>query len=362
MAQSVIVLGAGIVGASVAFRLALAGCKVTLIDRGQPGALASARSFAWINANQPATADYYALRREAIDAWHRLGEILPEAAPLTQGGLTWEGGDWSPEAEIAKLNARGDYGARIVTRTEIARLEPALAQVPEAAVLTPLERAVDAANVALHLAQAAAGYGAHLLIGAEVSALLAEGGRVCGVTTDFGTHRADHVVIAGGAASGVLLAAAGVHLPMTARQGLILHTAPVARVLDHIVMTPEVHMRQERDGRIIAGEIFFGAGANAAMIAEDPAGLGALLLAALRRYLPGPADLQPLRLMLGLRPEPEDGFPAVGAIESLPGLSVAVMHSGVTLGPLIGELLAAEIAAERSSPLLAPYRPDRFAL
>ena len=55
---------------------------------------------------------------------------------------------------------------------------------------------------------------------------------------------------------------------------------------------------------------------------------------------------EPLRLahsLVGTRPVPADGFPAVGGIAGVAGLSVAVMHSAATLGPLIGELLAREL-------------------
>ena len=73
---------------------------------------------------------------------------------------------------------------------------------------------------------------------------------------------------------------------------------------------------------------------------------------------------EPLRLahsLVGTRPVPADGFPAVGAIAGIAGLSAAVMHSAATLGPLIGELLAHElIDGGAPSALLSEFRPERF--
>jgi glycine/D-amino acid oxidase-like deaminating enzyme len=57
---------------------------------------------------------------------------------------------------------------------------------------------------------------------------------------------------------------------------------------------------------------------------------------------------------------PADGYPSVGAVAELPGYYEAVTHSGVTLGPLIGRLLAELILADRIDPLLEPYSPNRF--
>jgi glycine/D-amino acid oxidase-like deaminating enzyme len=58
------------------------------------------------------------------------------------------------------------------------------------------------------------------------------------------------------------------------------------------------------------------------------------------------------------RPVPADGLPAVGPVA--PGLWLAVLHSGVTLGPLVAEALADEVLGRPTAPLLAPFRPARF--
>ena len=57
---------------------------------------------------------------------------------------------------------------------------------------------------------------------------------------------------------------------------------------------------------------------------------------------------------------PTDGFPVVGNIEGYKGVFVAVMHSGVTLAPLIGRLLASEMLKNSKNPLLDSFRPSRF--
>ena len=63
---------------------------------------------------------------------------------------------------------------------------------------------------------------------------------------------------------------------------------------------------------------------------------------------------------MGVRPVPLDGFPVIGAVPGVMGVFAAIMHSGVTLGPLVGQLLAAEILQGANCALLQPFRPKRF--
>jgi glycine/D-amino acid oxidase-like deaminating enzyme len=63
---------------------------------------------------------------------------------------------------------------------------------------------------------------------------------------------------------------------------------------------------------------------------------------------------------LALRPIPADSYSAVGPIPGLDGYYLVVTHSGVTLGPYLGRLVAGEIAGGSPAPELATFRPARF--
>jgi glycine/D-amino acid oxidase-like deaminating enzyme len=75
---------------------------------------------------------------------------------------------------------------------------------------------------------------------------------------------------------------------------------------------------------------------------------------------PSLAVAQPVEAIIAPRPMPADGYPSVGSVPGIPGYYEAITHSGVTLAPLIGRALAAEILGQPPDPLFAPYRPDRF--
>jgi glycine/D-amino acid oxidase-like deaminating enzyme len=62
---------------------------------------------------------------------------------------------------------------------------------------------------------------------------------------------------------------------------------------------------------------------------------------------------------LGFRPVPLDGFPVVGPVPGVPGVSLCVTHSGITLAAALGAFMTSAIIDGRDEPLLAPYRPSR---
>ena len=121
-------------------------------------------------------------------------------------------------------------------------------------------------------------------------------------------------------------------------------------------MTNDVHFKQNADGTLTAGEIYsgdFDENTFALDLASD-------VLSRVSRKLDLSTNLIQTNIKIGVRPVPIDGFPVVGSIEGYQGVFVAVMHSGVTLAPLIGQLLAAEMLTTSKSPLLESFRPSRF--
>jgi glycine/D-amino acid oxidase-like deaminating enzyme len=145
-------------------------------------------------------------------------------------------------------------------------------------------------------------------------------------------------------------------LPMQNKTGLILQTSSIPHLINHILMTDDVHFRQNVDGSLTAGEIFSGdLDPNSV-----PLDLASDVMARLKTKLHGLPKINLTDVKIGTRPVPLDGFPVVGNVPGHGGLFVAVMHSGVTLAPLIGQLLASEMLQMSESSLLVPFRPNRF--
>ncbi len=86
----------------------------------------------------------------------------------------------------------------------------------------------------------------------------------------------------------------------------------------------------------------------------------AALLAEAAKVMEGNPKLEVATVSVGGKPIPGDGEPVVGALKAIAGYYVAFSHSGATLGLIVGELLAYEVATGAEHPMLATFRPERF--
>lgn len=353
-APHVIIVGAGIVGASIARYLAVAGARVTVVEAGEAGGVATRNSWAWINASSGNPEAYFRLRHRSMEEWRRAEREVTGLPVTWNGSLNWNRAPKDLEAFAAERIAWG-YDLRRVGPAEIRRLEPELAASPELALHVPGEGAVEPAAAALAFLADARRLGATLASGTRVERLEVSGGRVAGIRTSEGVVEADEVVVAAGTGTPQVLASAGFTLPMRRSPALLVRSRPKARLLNGLLVSPEMELRQTADGRLLAvGDI------DDADI-DDARKPAAALFEQVRALIRSGADLALESHVIGYRPIPKDGYPAVGRAVGLEGLYVAVMHSGVTLAPVVGRLATHEILEGRRDPLLAPYGLARFA-
>ena len=353
-AQQIVVVGAGIVGASIAWHLASAGAEVTVVDSGGVGGVATPKSFAWINASWGNPEPYFRLRIRAMAEWRRLAAAVPGIPVAWTGGLCFD----LPRAELeayADEHGAWGYGIKRVGRAEALQIEPGLAAPPDFALHVAEEGAVEPTMAAQALLADAERRGARLRLRNPATALIEKGGRIAGIGTAAGPLAADAVVLAAGAGTAALAATAGVNVPMKTPPGLLVYSRRYSRLLNGVVLAPALHMRQTAEGRIVSGSDFGGAdpGADADATARD-------LFAKTQAMLRGGDALELDFHTVGYRPTPADGFPIIGSVDGRPGLALAVMHSGITLAPVVGKFVADELLTGNRDPLLEPYGPARF--
>ncbi|MCY1127230.1 FAD-binding oxidoreductase [Frigidibacter sp. RF13] len=358
MTNRFLILGAGLIGASLGFELARRKAQVTILDAGLPANAASGRSFGWINASFFLNEDHFHLRHAAMAAHRRLERDLPDSGHLWTGTLWWEETGEAFDQTAATLTRLG-YDLNELSAREIAAREPALGQPPARALHFPAEGAVDAAHLTHHLLDAAAALGAEVWSGCPALRLMTDGDRVTGAATPMGRIEADQTILAIGNATPALLASAGLHLPMLSRPGLILRTRPLPPLVNHILASPDQEVRQDATGALLAPASASHQSDKTEAVTESPGDLARATLARLSRLLPG-ANLQPAAILHADRPVPGDGLPVVGPITVRPGLALAVLHSGVTLAPLVTASLADELTGQGAHALLAPFRSDRL--
>jgi glycine/D-amino acid oxidase-like deaminating enzyme len=354
MSRSITVIGGGIIGASIAWHLTAAGAKVRLVCETS-GGVATPNSFAWINASRGNPHDYFKLRMRAISEWSRLKDEVPELPLSFRGGICWDMAE-KDLLSYAENHAAWGYDIGRIDAAEINAREPALASAPDFALLVPVEGVAEPRTAAEVLIADARRRGMELVGNVRVNALRKdEAGHIISIATDHGEWPTEEVVLAAGAATPALAATIGVDVPLETPPGLLVHSKPVAHMINGLIIAPELHLRQTAEGRLVAGTDFGGMDPG-----TDPDGAAAELFAKVKTFVKDGESLEMDFYTVGYRPTPEDGFPIVGRADGVKGLYLAVTHSGITLAPALGLFAAREILDGEREPLLAPYRLSRF--
>ncbi len=335
VSSDLVVVGAGIVGASVAYHAARAGAVVTIVDAGRPGAGVTADSFAWIGASGVRTGPAAGLRATATEEYRRLEAELPGLPATWSGSLSWDAAGDAPEA---------GPGQEIVDAATVARLEPTLREPPEWAVWAPGDGAVDPVGVTERLVAGARTHGARVQLDTPVTAVRRNaGGRVVGVETAAGPLAGSTVVLAAGVATAALGTPLGIRVPVDPSPATLVRLRAPAGLVRTVIHNRDFDLRQVATDRLHAA-------------ADSPE----RTLAAVRSTFRGAANVELLSTRVGVRPMPADGEPIIGSVAEVPGLYLAVMHSAVTLAPAVGRLVARELVDSTNEPAFGGCRLDRF--
>ena len=366
----VVVVGAGIVGASIAYHLSRRkDVAVTVLERDEPCAGASGHSFAWLNSFGKDPVSYHHFNRRSMDIWDRFNRRLGMDLDLHWGGeLRWE---WAPERagalrqRIVQLQAWG-YPIRVIPSDELRELEPGLSPGPVmTASFSEIDGRVDPFKVIEACLQRACEAEAAVHTHTPVVELcLDRGGRIEAVNTPDGEIGCDVVVLANGTAVTELAVTASVHIPQQHSPGVVIRTDPQPPILKNVSVLHlppideeqhEIHLRQSGDGTLAIGQ-----GSQESVDQDDSQEHADALLRRAVHYLPDLAGARAIPTPVGYRPMPIDELPVIGFCDAAPNLYIALMHSGVTLAPLVGELTTLEIVDDVRVEMLDPYRPERF--
>ncbi len=375
---TVVVIGAGALGASTAYHLARRGAAVTLVDQHAPGSQTSPRAAGLTNTKAASTEIMVRLTEEATETlagfeaehgipldFHRSGSV--KAAYTVTG-----------EARLhADLDVARGLGIDVdlISAVDAHRLAPwfepgeprAIGYVPSDAYLEPSKLPV----AYVRLAQAA---GAQVLPFTPVTGLLQAGGRLSGVATPRGDLPADSVVDAAGGWARAVAASAGIRLPLVPVRHQLFITEPIASVeaLQPVVrfLEASVYIRPERGGLLVGGyedvpqvvdPAERGPGFQIANLELD---LGVLrrLVDEVVEHVPVLKDAPVAVHRGGLPTMTPDGHPLLGAVPGLDGLFVAsgCCVGGLSLSPAAGRALTDLILDGACEPDLAPLSVERF--
>jgi glycine/D-amino acid oxidase-like deaminating enzyme len=371
--KDVVVVGAGILGAAIAFHLALRGARVTLVDAGDAGRGATKVSFAWLNAYGKDPYGYHDLNRRSLEMWERFARRLGGDVALTWGGeLRWavtSSGAKALEERAETLQSWG-YPTQMIDAGRVSELEPQLnVEGMLAASYSDIDGHVDTQQVVRACLAGLEAQGAEISTRTAVTAFQIDGSigasAVRAVELDDRTVPCDAVVLAGGADAPRLAQLAGVELPVHHTFGATILTEPIKPLFKTIAL---LHSARDREPLVnfrqfVDGTVMIQGGASADSQVGDRGQTDSevdQILADAAAILPALTGVKVKEVQRGRRPIPDDGHPIVGFSDAVNNLYVATTHSGVTLAPLIGELAAVEIVDGVEVELLKPYRLSRF--
>ncbi len=344
----VVVVGAGIVGASVAYHLARAGADVVLLDKALPASGASGVSFAWIGrGTDTAPPEQALLRRSVLEDYRRLGRELAGVRVRWTGSLSW--GHDEPTITDADPHDR-----QLIDALQV-RLEPHLQTVPARAALRAGDGAVDPVAVTEALVGGARAHGATVHTGVAAHGLPVRDRRVLGVQTSAGFLPARTVVLASGADAPLLCAPLAFTLPVAPSPALLMRFNAPPGVVRTLVANDQLEVREAADGHLLVASDHDGQTSQ-----QELDRAGHQMLDQLKSSFSGAEDTELVSVRVGIRPMPADGSPVIGPIPTAAGGYLAVTHSGVTLAPTVGRLVAREIVDGVQAEELQPLRPSRF--
>ena len=345
----VAVVGAGVIGLSIGWRLARRGLAVAVVDAGPAGGGTSAAATGMLAASaehEPGGGPLLELARESLALWPALRREVETESGLSidyrdEGTLIVAVGRDEVERLRFRHKMQRDAGldARWLSGAAVLDLERGLRPNIAAGILCPGDHQVDPGSTLQALTAAFIGQGGHLAESTPVERLEMAGGRITGIATSAGICRAETVVVASGAAiaAGGLLPI-GIRVPVRPLKGqsMALRGRPAfgrtaAPPVDHVIWTSEIHIAPKADGRMIVGATMEEAGFDASVTAG---GLYALL-EGVRRVLPGAEDMAVEAVWAGFRPTSEDDAPILGGT-AVRGLVLAAGHhrNGYLLAPV----------------------------
>jgi glycine oxidase len=368
----VVIIGAGVVGLGIAWRLAGRGALVEVFDRGAAGAGATHAAAGMLAAcaeAEPGEESLIALGRESQKRWPAFAAELERSSGVgvelrTDGTLVVA----LTADDQARLQHHLVFQHKIglplhwITAAETRRREPHLAGKLAGAVWSPEDHQVDNRKLVFALHRAVEGAGVIVREHTPIKEISISGGRADGVILADETRvSADVVVLAAGAWSrGIAGLPQGLRPPVRPVKGqmLALHMDSASPLLNHVVWAPGVYLVPRRDGRLVVG----GTVEEKAFDTSLTAGGVLTLLEAAWRAVPSIEELPIEEMWVGHRPGSRDDAPILGR-SPVEGLLYATGHhrNGILLAPVTADAMAQLVLEGIAESAIRPFGFERFA-
>jgi glycine/D-amino acid oxidase-like deaminating enzyme len=378
MKSDVIVIGAGIIGSSIAYHLAQRKASVILLEKGDLAAGSSGACDGLIFLQSKKPGIHLQLAMESRKRFARLRSSLPVAIEYREcGGMVVIESDEELAVmhEFVKEQQKIGLDVTLLNADRARQLEPHLSEHILGATRSPLDGQVNPIALTLGFALGAKNLGAQVITGATIHGIDTTAGRVSAVETDTGRFEADIIVNAAGSYAPEIGTMVGLPIPIKPRRGQIIVTEACPPMLNHCMISakyiaakfnPEsakaggegISIEQTENGNFLLGSTREFVGYDKRTTSKGLQSIAAKTAG----IIPAIEQVNVIRAFAGLRPYTPDGLPILGPVADVPGFFMAAGHEGdgIALSPITGELIAQMIITGKSDFPLDAFRLSRF--
>jgi glycine/D-amino acid oxidase-like deaminating enzyme len=367
-AASVVVIGGGAVGMSIALHLKWRGARVQLVEAGVLGGGCSQLGGGWVAAQGRRNLSQLAFALDSIGYYPEMLERIGAKAGFSEAGSlllfeTEEQLEQRKQFLADQMRLDGYDGFEFLSLPELTALEPA---IRSRRIIGGTYRAkdcmIDPPALCEGLAAAVRREGVAIAEGARVEGLSRKG-EGWSVSTTVGDFAADAVVVAAGPQVAPIAAMAGLELPLNLISGQIMTTEPQPSYVRTLVVVMHNHaipdcpardLRQGADGRLWIGTVNHHGSGDAQVRRGDTD----IIRQQMSALFPELADIAFTHGYAGTRPLAEDGLPCYGAAGD--GLYIAAPMSGIAEAAAAGRTMAELVATGTSSALPQAFSPLRL--
>jgi glycine oxidase len=363
---SVIVVGAGVVGCTVAYELAGNGADVQLLEPRSPGQGAT-RASAGILAPDIEGHGSQLLRllgRRSIAMYDgliaRLRADSGHAIVYQRNGtfdLAFSDADVARLQQLAAALTRDHIESRWVAPSEFDGFEPLASKQAHGALFVPNHGFVAVTSMTLAAAAAAEKNGATLVSNTGAIRILPGANGRVDVHSSLRTWQADRVVLAAGSWSSMITVEGADRIPVKPIRGQLIQLQTDPGAIQRVIWGPDGYLVPWPDGSVLVGSTVEDVGFDERHTDEAVA----RLRAAAASLVPALAKAELSSVRTGLRPKGPDDLPILGRSTAVPGLIYATAHyrNGVMFAPLTVQLVSDLVFDREDDPALRDLDPAR---